>query len=223
VRYATAGAFRTALETRLGTRSRESGLSLNRLRKAVVFHRLLARLLITAPDRWVLKGGLALDFRLEDRARTTKDMDLARQDDEEAATEDFVAAQMLDLGDHFTYVIERMGPDEPQGVGLAVRFRAVATLGGRLFESVLVDVGFGDLPVLAPDMIVAPDLLGFADLPPVRVPTLPLARHVAEKVHAYTRSYGVNDDQPSSRVKDLVDLALLAGTQQFDAGEQFAI
>jgi hypothetical protein len=96
-----------------------------------------------------------------------------RQDDEEAATENILAAQELDLGDRLTFVIERMGPDEPQGVGLAVRFRAVATLGGRLFDSVLVDVGFGDLPVLVPDMIVTPDLLGFADLPPVRVPTCP--------------------------------------------------
>ena len=53
----------------------ERGISLTRLRKEVVFDRLLARLLRVAPHRWLLKGALALDFRLEERARTTMDLD----------------------------------------------------------------------------------------------------------------------------------------------------
>jgi hypothetical protein len=78
MKYATAGAFRTALEQRLSTASKQTGLSVQRLRKLVVFDRLLARLLVVAPDRWLPKGGLALDLRLGAKARTTKDMDLAR-------------------------------------------------------------------------------------------------------------------------------------------------
>jgi len=46
-----------------------SGVSLVRLRKSVAFDRLLARLFTVAPDRWVLKGGLALDYRLGTKAR----------------------------------------------------------------------------------------------------------------------------------------------------------
>jgi hypothetical protein len=38
-----------------------------RLRKGVAFQRLLARLLVIEPDSRMLKGGLALDFRLADR------------------------------------------------------------------------------------------------------------------------------------------------------------
>lgn len=64
MKYATPGAFRTALEQRLLTAAREAGLPVVRLRKLVVFDRLLARLLIAAPDRWLLKGALALDLRL---------------------------------------------------------------------------------------------------------------------------------------------------------------
>jgi hypothetical protein len=79
LRYATAKAFRTALEQRLKTESQHSGIPLPRLRKLVVFDRLLARLLIVAPDRWLLKGALALDYRLGARFRTTKDLDLSRQ------------------------------------------------------------------------------------------------------------------------------------------------
>ena len=99
--YVTAAAFRTALERRLLDRSRETGMSLVRLRKSVVFDRLLARLLAVAPGRWVLKGALALDYRLGPGTRTTKDVDLGRTDDEDGATSDFVKAQAADLGDYF--------------------------------------------------------------------------------------------------------------------------
>jgi hypothetical protein len=92
VKYKSGAAFRQALEQRLLARSRETGTSLIRRRKAVVFDRLLARLLVAAPQRWVLKGALALDFRLGERTRTTKDMDLIRNDSEEAATSDLISA-----------------------------------------------------------------------------------------------------------------------------------
>src|SRR5438132_14189858 len=78
-RYPTAGGCRRALEDRLRVRAGRSNQQSMRLRKNVVFQRLLARLLVLSPDRWVLKGGLALDFRLADshiaRPRATKDMD----------------------------------------------------------------------------------------------------------------------------------------------------
>jgi hypothetical protein len=82
MRYASAGACRRALEDRLNQQARAARKQEVRLRKGVVFQRLLARLMAVAPDRWILKGGLALDFRLPDRPgarpRVTKDMDLAR-------------------------------------------------------------------------------------------------------------------------------------------------
>jgi hypothetical protein len=60
------------VETRLLAHSRATSLSLDRLRKQVVFERLIARLVVAAPNRWVLKGGFALDLRLGARARSTK-------------------------------------------------------------------------------------------------------------------------------------------------------
>jgi hypothetical protein len=64
VKYASAAAFRQALEERLKNEAASIGLALARLRKRVTFELFLRRLLIVAPDRWVLKGALALDFRL---------------------------------------------------------------------------------------------------------------------------------------------------------------
>ncbi len=178
-----------------------------RLRKTVVFDRLLARLAVAAPNRCVLKGALALDFRLGDRTRTTMDMDLVRSDAEESATADLIAAQSLDLGDFFVYAIEKAGGVPGDEEGGSVRYRVRAELAGRVFEEVTVDIGFSDPLWWQPESISGPDLLTFADIQPVEVPALPLEQHVAEKLHAYTRSYG--QDHPSSRVKDLVDLVLI--------------
>ena len=169
-----------------------------------------------APGRWILKGGLALDFRLHDRARATIDMDLARQDDEAAANADFRAAQAADLGDYFTFEIARTARLHEADAGGAVRYKVSASLAGRRFEDLVVDVGFADPVAETPDEVIGPDLLAFAELPPVRVPVLTLAQHVAEKVHAYTRRYGPMQ-RSSSRVKDLIDIVLIQSTSTFQA------
>jgi hypothetical protein len=45
---------------------RTAGASTMRLRKNVAFQQVLARLLTFSPDHLILKGGLALDFRLSE-------------------------------------------------------------------------------------------------------------------------------------------------------------
>ncbi len=216
MKYATPGAFRTALEQRLLTMAHEANLPIVRLRKLVVFERLLARLLIVAPDRWLLKGALALDLRLGARSRTTKDMDLARRDDEEAATTDLLAAQAVDIDDYFAFAIERTGRLDATLEGATVRYHVAAALDGRPFEEVIVDIGFADPIAISPETLRGPDLLRFAAIEPIWVPTVPIAQHVAEKVHAYTRMYA--GDRRSSRVKDLIDLVLIRSAIAFEAG-----
>ena len=214
--YTSAPPFRQALEARLGAASRAGGPSLARLRKEVVFDRLLARLVAVAPDRWILKGALALDYRFGDRARTTRDVDLAVRGDEASATADLLAAQALDLGDFFSFAIERTGTLDRLVDGAAVRYHVVAELAGRVFDEFVLDVGFDPPAGVEPDRLRGPDLLGFAGIGPVGVPVLPLEFAVAEKVHAYTRSYG-DRSLASTRVKDLVDLVLVAGEAALEA------
>jgi hypothetical protein len=196
-----------ALEGRLLKGARESGVPVSRLRKLVVFDRLMARLLVVAPDRWILKGGVALEFRLSDRARATKDMDIAHRLDEVGAAADFAAAGSTDLGDYFTFAIERTSKLDVLLEGVAVRYHAVAELAGRTFDEVIVDVGFGNPLVSAAEPLRGHALLAFAEIEPIIVPALPLEQHVAEKVHAYARTY--LGGRPSTRVKDLVDLVLI--------------
>lgn len=216
MKYATGAAFRTALEQRLLAIARQRGVPLVRLRKLVAFERLLARLMAVAPDRWVLKGAMAFHFRLAARFRTTKDMDLGRWDDERAATDDLVAAQQVDLGDHFRFAVVRTDRLDQLLEGAAVRYHVSAYLAGRRFEELTLDVGFGDPLTLEPERLRGPDLLSFAEIEPTEVPTLPLEPHVAEKVHAYTRSYA--GGHSSTRTKDLIDLVLIPSLFSFQAG-----
>ena len=80
--YESAAALRTALEQRLLNQSRATNIALDRLRRRVVFERILARLAVAEPGRWVLKGGMALEVRLDTDARVTKDIDLGLRDEE---------------------------------------------------------------------------------------------------------------------------------------------
>lgn len=215
MKYTSAVAFRTALEQRLQAVAADRSIPLARLRKLVVFDRLMARLVIVAPNRWILKGAVALNYRKEAQFRTTKDLDIGRHDNEEAATEDFIAAQSLDLHDYFTFVIERKAGLDSMEDDVAVRYRVTAAIAGRRFDNVTVDVGFGDPINKDPEMLRGPELLDFADITPAEVPALPLEQHIAEKVHAYTRKYG--DGKQSSRVKDLIDLVMISSEFGFKA------
>lgn len=206
-RYRTAEAFRRALEARLNRLSSESGRSIMRLRKEVVFDRLLARLLAAPANRWVLKGALALDYRFGDRARSTRDMDLATTGTEGAATQALLDAQRVDLGDYFVFAVEHAAKLDEAEEGGAVRFHVMVELAGREFDQFVVDVGFD--PPASADSIVGPDLLGFAGIEPVVMSAIPLSVQIAEKAHAYTRMYG-GVARPSTRVKDLVDLNLIS-------------
>jgi hypothetical protein len=209
MKYKSAPAFRQALERRLPALSHETGRSPVRLRKEVAFDRLLARLVATAPDRWLLKGALALDYRFGSRARTTRDIDLATAGDEASALTGLLAAQAVDLGDFFAFAIERTSALDRIRDGSAVRYHIVAELAGRTFDEFVLDVGFDPPAGVELARLRGPDLLAFADLLPVEVAALPLEFQIAEKVHAYTRGYG-DSAHASTRVKDLVDLALIA-------------
>lgn len=166
MRYADADAMRMALEQRLRNEAEVRGVALIRLRKRVAFERFLARLAV-APAGWVLKGAFALELRLGLQTRMTKDIDLARDDDEAAVTRDLVAAAALDVDDFFTFRVRRT-PALKRAVGFrAVRYSVVSELAGRRFEQFPLDVGVAEAPALSPDVI---EIAGVARLRGHRAP-----------------------------------------------------
>lgn len=213
MRYASGAAFRTVLEARLRAEALATGVPLMRLRKTVAFDRLLARVVVAQPDCWLLKGGLALQLRMESRSRTTKDIDLLLRETGASAHARLVQAARVDLGDWFEFeVAAPVRAPMHDGVRMPVR----SLLDGREFEAFRVDVGIGDPVTATPERLVVTRLLEFADIEPTPVPCYPLVQHVAEKLHAYTRPRG---ERENSRVKDLVDLVGLAERYVFDAAE----
>jgi Nucleotidyl transferase AbiEii toxin, Type IV TA system len=196
-------------------RGRNDGARLARDRKRIAFDRLLARLAATGPERWLLKGGFALELRLRGRARATKDVDLEWQTDGEELLDALIDAAEHDAGDYFTFLVERTGPS-PDRLGGSQRFRVSAALAGRPFEQhFLLDIAPREDTDRETVHLTTPSLLAFAGIEPVTIAAIPLERHLAEKLHAYTRTF--DDGRENTRVKDLIDLALIAELEQLDA------
>lgn len=216
MRYETANAFRTALEQRLKNEAQATGVALLRLRKRVAFERFLARLATSESSGWVLKGAFALELRLGLRARTTKDIDLGRADDEEAATEHLDAATGVDLGDFFDFEVRRTPALDAATGFRAVRYTVRADLDGRRFEQFPVDVAFSEATPIQAEPLFGANSLEFADVAEPQLPVVSLEQHVAEKLHAYTGAFG-RDQRESTRVKDLVDLVLIGELAEIDA------
>jgi len=218
MRYKTGRDFRQALKTRLRNINLETEMPLVRLRKLVAFDRFLIRLVHFQPDDWVLKGGYALQLRLGDRARTTKDIDLLTKEQKNKIQPALQAAGFLDLGDWFSFEVAPATEIAVKGPSV-LRFSIRALLDSRAFESFHIDVGVGD-PIIGPiDYLETPDLLSFANLEPVRIPCYPVNQQIAEKLHAYSRLPGSGS---SSRVKDFIDIILLAELGEINKQELMA-
>jgi len=207
MKYETGADFRRALEDRLLAQGRSTGRPLIRLRRAVVFDRFLARLLVAEPGAWVLKGGLALQLRLGDRARVTNDVDVLLVEPLADLRVIVAEAALLDLGDWFRFTVtmpEVPLPDEAD----TVRFRVLGLLDGRRFETFNLDIGIHDRLLEPTEALTMPDLLQFAGIVPATIRCYSIGQQIAEKVHAYTQTYASGS---STRVKDLVDIVLIAG------------
>ena len=217
--YATATAFRRALEDRLQDIAGKESVDLQRLRRQVAFDRLLARLFQAAQPRalpWVLKGGYAMELRIK-AARTTKDIDLTmrsvfspgeKKDDKNnlAVLEKLQEAAASSSDDFFVYTIGEPISDLEAAPYGGARFPVEARLDGRVFVGFHLDVGIGDAVMEPLEVIEGRDWLGFAGIASPSLYMIPREQQFAEKLHAYTlpRPGAMN-----SRVRDLVDMVLL--------------
>jgi len=213
--YATAGAFRRALEERLKRASLTDQIDPNRLRRQVSFDRLLARLFREEPAPWVLKGGYALELRFK-AARATVDIDLTLtavvDDTNQVVREMLQSAADVYLGDWFEFVIGPPAMDLTAAPYGGARYPVEARMDERIFARFHLDAGIGDVVMQPLEAIVCRDWLGFAGIEASRVQMIAREQQFAEKIHAYT----LPRNAANSRVKDLVDLALLIGAGGLD-------
>jgi hypothetical protein len=212
----------TALWAAASARAKEvasaTGADASTLLRRFVNERFLARVFHDAGGRWVLKGGTAVLARVND-ARTTKDVDLLNElQDADAALERLRAAIAVDLDDHFRFVItghemSLAGAGQPRIDGYRVHVDAYC--GTALRGSFGVDLVTGSLMTTEPEVMsdTVLELRGLSS-PPMRL--YPVVDHVADKLCATQATYGTAGDRPSSRVRDLVDLVVLARSQDID-------
>jgi hypothetical protein len=92
------------------------------------------------------------------------------------------------------------------------RFPVEARMDDRSFIRFHLDAGIGDVVMQPLETIVCRDWLGFAGIESPQVRMIAREQQFAEKIHAYT----LPRNSTNSRVKDLVDLALLIGSGGLD-------
>ena len=183
------------------------------------FDRLLARLFREDATPWVLKGGYALELRLK-AARSTVDIDLTVQRVAVSAGggQNQVVQGMLQsaanvyLADWFEFTIGPPIMDLTAAPYGGARYPVEARMDKRTFVRFHLDAGIGDVVMQPLEVIVCPDWLGFAGIASSQVRMIAREQQFAEKIHAYTLPrYSAN-----SRLKDLVDIALLIGSGGLD-------
>jgi Nucleotidyl transferase AbiEii toxin, Type IV TA system len=219
-RYKTASALRRALEDRLMTLVDKEGGEIQRFRRQAAFDRLLCRLFQDRTSPWLLKGGYAMELRIR-TARTTRDIDLALRQSPAGPTEwsaEAVAdmlrqAAAINLDDGFDFTIGAPTLDLDAAPYGGARFPVEAQMAGRRFAQFHLDVSYGDVLSEPYEMLEGRDWFGFAGLSRARVPAVSREEQFAEKLHAYTLP---REGRPNSRVKDLVDLALLIEQVKLD-------
>lgn len=208
MRYADARSFRTALEARLRKQASDTGIALDRLRKECAHQRFLARLArVSPPGSWALKGGFALLTRLGPAARATKDADTSFRLQVADTRELIERACEEDLPDFFLFEVGAPVTLQAEAEEGGLRFPVSARLDGRTFENLQFDVNvLVDDPRPAEPLTLR-NLLAFAGIEDAVVPVVTIEQHLAEKLHAYTRSYAEGEN---SRVKDLFDMLVIA-------------
>lgn len=218
-KYATSSGMRMALEERLNKISRDEGVDILKLRRHVSFDRLLARLYTKAPDNIIVKGGYALELRL-DYARTTKDVDISFKgnlngywsNDGDRLQEFLQDCADIDLSDYFDYVIGSASLDLENALYGGFRFPIDARMDGRTFSKFNIDMAAGDTWIEPHELISPKNWMEFAGIESPTISLISIEQQFSEKLHAFT----LPRERPNSRVKDIVDILALIRTGQLN-------
>ncbi len=151
-----------------------------------------------------MKGGVAMELRVDSGAQATKDLDTAFRESMEAVADHLDPALRAGHGD-FTATRTELEPVRDTGavrcdIKLAYRGRSVITV---QMEIAAVEGGMGD----EVDHVPAKSLDHVGLTGPDTVPCVAVRWQIAQKLHACTE---ILEDRENDRFRDLIDLQLLA-------------
>jgi hypothetical protein len=155
-------------------------------------------------------------------ARATKDIDLtirealgAKESNKTDILEALQEVAAKDLGDFFVFLIGEPMQDLDAAPYGGARYPVEARMDGRLFIKFHLDAGVGDVVIEPLEITKGRDWLKFAAIPAPAIAMVPKKQQFAEKIHAFT----LTRLRPNSRVRDIVDMALLIKTGAMDPGK----
>lgn len=181
------------------------------------FHRFLSRVFADGENsEWLLKGGTGMLARVPS-TRATLDIDLYRDGFTlDQALADLRRLAGLDLGDHFRFAYLEHHPSvtgDQQPYVSAYRVAFEIYIGAQGKGRINIDLATG-AGLTAPVTIVEPaNQLPLPRLVSHPYRLYPIVDQISDKVCATMEKHL---DRPSTREKDLVDLAVIAVTQRVD-------
>lgn len=203
-----------ALEMAVKSAASASPMDTGRAVSAFYFHRLLCRVFAGGNGSFVLKGGRAMLARTVD-ARATRDIDLLSTEGSlEDALEELVRLAGTDLGDFVTFEFTGSRPikaEDEYRSGLSVGF--VPMLGAKRMQPVSVDLVVDEVLLEGAERISPADRIEVDGLETCDYLVYPVEAALADKLCGIVEVHG---RRASSRVKDLVDIAVYATTATVD-------
>ncbi len=168
-------------------------------------------------SEWVLKGGTGMLCRYRD-ARSTQDLDLFRTTDDDASESAVALTSAMNAARVGDYTFLCSDPHGSPQDGIEVTRVDVAVLGGgRRVGQFHIDVSARVVLQREPDVLLVsrPDAAVLPGYPSqITVRLYPVENQIADKVCAMYDTYS---GQPSTRYRDLYDLAVLADNETPDA------
>jgi len=198
------------LERWLGEASEQTGVAAGRLRRWLGFMIVagmldVARHAADGEPLFLVKGGVAMELRMDTGARATKDLDTAFRESMDAITDYLDPALRAGYGE-FTATRTELEAVKDTGalrcdIKLAYRKKPVVTV---QMEVAAIEAGMGT----EIDQVPAKPLDHVGLSGPATVPCVAIRWQIAQKLHACTE---VLLERENDRFRDLLDLQLLAG------------
>jgi hypothetical protein len=188
--------------------ARASGVSEGRVRTWISYMITAGVLERAASDghpKFIIKGGVALELRLRDRARATKDIDVVSQDPEADLARTLERALTGDSYQGFAFRRKRDPLVLDNGV---VNMEFGVTYRGGAWASIIVDIARAESGESEVEWLKAIPLTeAFGVTGPTALPCLPLRLHIAQKFHGMTLP--PRPGKRNDRFRDLIDLLLM--------------
>lgn len=212
--YKSAAAVEMAVKSAASASSLDTGRTVS----SFYFHRLLCRVFAGNNKKFVLKGGQAMLARTID-ARATRDIDLpALQDSLENALTELVRLAESDLDDFVVFEFagsKHIKAEDEYRSGLSVKF--TPRIGVKRMQQISIDLVVDKVALEEVEVIEPVDRIQIEGLSTCNYLLYPVENALADKFCALIE---IHDGRVSTRVKDLVDIAVYAVTCTVD-GDKF--